>query len=634
MAHEQPTQIDRDDPSGGQDSLSGKLLADRYRVGAKLGQGGMAAVYLARDQRLDRPVVIKVPHATLLLDPGFRRRFAGEIANLTRLEHPNILQIHDVGEHEGVPFAVIQYLKGGDLGDRTRNFGGRLSPQQVLEWLPGIAETLDYVHSRGFLHRDVSPGNIIFDDQHNAFLSDFGIATALAVNDADQTQHEYSNLTKPGGFVGAASYAPPESIERRLHAGYDQYSLGVVVYEALSGQLPFPRASSEAMLVAKNTQQPTPLSEHAANLPAGIVEAVMRAISKDPAARFASSSAFAQAFAAAEKAQPTSGAKTEVVTVSRPRPARRAAGSARRWLAALLFAAFAAAGYLVWDRADLIPDQYWVQVQGRSSELPLLAPPPPSTRQSQSAGRAPSQAIRFVAGSSAAEQAAAHDLCVQFLSAEGCDRTGYADEIQRTATLAPVKVDRHEITNADFAAFVEQTGHRTTAEKRGYSWSGFTKGTDLSWRAPTRNVSYLNRLGFPVVHVSRFDAEAYCKSQAKRLPSEEEWEFAARGQDRGIFPWGNEWRAKHAIWGGEGAKRLQPVASLPAGASPDGLQDMSGNVWEWTRSEVPTSQGVEGILKGGSWLEVNPATLRGAARLQEQASYSSSDVGFRCVKDL
>jgi serine/threonine protein kinase len=615
VAHEQPTQIDRDDPSGGQDSLSGKLLADRYRVGARLGQGGMAAVYLARDERLDRPVVIKVPHATLLMDPGFRRRFAGEIANLTRLEHPNILQIHDVGEHEGVPFAVVQYLKGGDLGDRTRNFGGRLSPQQVLEWLPCIAETLDYVHSRGFLHRDVSPGNIIFDDQHNAFLSDFGIATALAVDDADQTQHEYSNLTKPGGFVGAASYAPPESIERQLNAGYDQYSLGVVVYEALSGQLPFPRASAEAILVAKNTQQPTPLSEHAANLPAGIVEAVMRAISKDPAARFASSSAFAEAFAAAEKAQPTSVAKTEVVTVSRPRPARRA----RRWLAALLFAALVTAGYLVWDRPDLIPGLL-AQVTANSVN--------------QTAGRAPGEAIRFVAGSSAAEQAAAHDLCVQFLSAEGCDRTGYADEVQRTATLAPVMVDRHEITNADFAAFVEQTGHRTTAEKRGYSWSGFTKGTDLSWRAPTRNASHLNRLGFPVVHVSRFDAEAYCKSQGKRLPSEEEWEFAARGPDRRTFPWGNEWRAEHAIWGGEGAKRLQPVASLPAGASPDGLQDMSGNVWEWTRSEVPTSQGAEAILKGGSWLEVNPATLRGAARFQEQASYSSSDVGFRCVKDL
>jgi formylglycine-generating enzyme required for sulfatase activity len=242
--------------------------------------------------------------------------------------------------------------------------------------------------------------------------------------------------------------------------------------------------------------------------------------------------------------------------------------------------------------------------------------------------------VSFLAGSSAADKASAYELCVRYLTAKGCDRADYADEVERRATFGRGEFERHEVTNADFAAFAKKTGHLTTAEKRGYSWNGFTKGTDLTWRAPTRSRSYRDRLDFPVVHVSRFDAEAYCESVGKRLPSEEEWEFHARGEDRHIFPWGNKWVSTAAIWGGAGDSRLQYVGSLPAGNSWGGLQDLAGNVWEWTRTEVTSSQGAEGILKGGSWLEVNPATLRGAARLQEQPGYSSSDVGFRCVKDL
>ncbi len=166
----------------------------------------------------------------------------------------------------------------------------------MLEWLPRVADALDYVRGRGFLHRDVSPGNIIFDDHGNAHLSDFGIATAVSANDPDETLQEYSNLTKPGGFVGDATYAPPESIERKLNPAYDQYSLGVVVYEALSGTLPFDRGSSEAMLVAKNTQPPVPLDQKIQGLPPGVVAAVMRAISKDPGKRFESAAAFTEAF--------------------------------------------------------------------------------------------------------------------------------------------------------------------------------------------------------------------------------------------------------------------------------------------------------------------------------------------------
>jgi formylglycine-generating enzyme required for sulfatase activity len=595
-------------PVDGTPGLVGVLLAGRYRVEARLGQGGMASVYRARDERLGRAVVVKVPHAALLVDSGFRRRFAAEVNSLAKLEHKNIIPIHDVGEHEGIPFAVVQLLRGGDLADRTHAAGGRLRPEQVLEWLPTIAETLDHVRERGFLHRDVSPGNIIFDEHGNAHLSDFGIATALSANDPDETAREYSNLTRPGGFVGAATYAPPESIERKLNPGYDQYSLGVVVYEALSGELPFPRAAPEAMLVAKNTQSPAPLGDRLPGLPPGAAAAVMRAISRNPAERFASSVAFTEAFrtaveaaagrtAAGPRTDPTVAVDVGIYERSRRLPLV---------LGAAAIAALAGGFWLVKQEGGGTPAAVFEAVPGASVVIgPSL----------------------FTMGSSTDEREAAFALCQRSLGPE-CRREDYADEVERTLEVGPIEVDAHEVTNREFAEFVSQTNHRTIAELRGYSYSPLTRGTELSWRAPTRGVGFEDRLDHPVVHVSASDAAAYCEAQGKRLPSEAEWELAARGETRRIFPWGDEWSQDRANWRGTGPRA---VGSISTGSTGTGLADMAGNVWEWTSSEAP-GQAEQLYLKGGSWFEKDPALLRAAAHLVEARDHSSADIGFRCVK--
>jgi formylglycine-generating enzyme required for sulfatase activity len=229
-------------------------------------------------------------------------------------------------------------------------------------------------------------------------------------------------------------------------------------------------------------------------------------------------------------------------------------------------------------------------------------------------------------GSSAAEQEAAFELCGQALGAD-CNREDYADEEQRTVTIAPMEMDRHEVTNRDFAAFVSETRYETTAERVGHSFTPLTKGTHLSWRAPTRSSGYRDRLDHPVVHVSAADAAAYCESRGQRLPTEAEWEYGARGQDSSRFPWGDDWSDAKATWNAPGPA---PVGRTPAGASWSGAQDMAGNVWEWTSTEADGGA----ILKGGSWFENNPALLRGAAKMIEQPEHSSADIGFRCVKDL
>ena len=203
-----------DDPADteDEDALVGQLLDDRYKIQKSLDQGGMGTVYLAWDTGLERQVVVKIPHARLMSDRTFRLRFLQEIRDLANHEHPAILRIEASGSHGDIPYAVVQYLRGGNLRERITEQGGQQTPEEVLEWLPTIADALDTVHKNGSLHRDVKPANILFDKRGNAFLSDFGIATAIGAADPDApTQAVRQELTVVGTFVGSPAYAPPEA---------------------------------------------------------------------------------------------------------------------------------------------------------------------------------------------------------------------------------------------------------------------------------------------------------------------------------------------------------------------------------------------------------------------------------------
>src|SRR5205085_552199 len=147
---------------------------------APLGEGGMAHVYRAREVNLAREVVVKVPRRETLEAPNFAARFTREVRALVRLEHPAIVKVLDVGQHEGAPFVVLQYLSGGSLRDRQRALpGARLPVASLRTWLEGMALALDFIHSQGVIHRDVKPDNVLFDALGHPFLSDFGIVKAL-----------------------------------------------------------------------------------------------------------------------------------------------------------------------------------------------------------------------------------------------------------------------------------------------------------------------------------------------------------------------------------------------------------------------------------------------------------------------
>lgn len=274
------------------------LLKERYRVGEPIDGGAMGSISRGEDEVLGRPVAIKVPHEEHLLLPGFRERFEREVRRLVALSHPHIVPIYDAGriEPSGVPYAVMAFLPGGNLEQRlaTKGTGAppRLPPADLAAWLPEVAKALDFIHGQGVIHRDVKPANILFDGADVAYVSDFGLSKALFGGER--------SLTPSNTMVGSPSYLAPEAVKHDEDGAtptgrYDQYGLATVVYEVISGGLPFPSGSPAAVLLRKAREAPYSLARVAPWASASLVVAVDRALSMEPADRFPSCAAFAAA---------------------------------------------------------------------------------------------------------------------------------------------------------------------------------------------------------------------------------------------------------------------------------------------------------------------------------------------------
>jgi formylglycine-generating enzyme required for sulfatase activity len=278
------------------DWIGKSLSGGRYRITAKLGEGGMGAVYRAHDANLDCGVVIKVPHASMLEDETFAKRFHREIRSLVTLTHPHIVKIMDVGEEEGVPFAVMQYLGGGSLGDRIGE-GQQADPGSLAAWLPKIAEALDFIHQRGYVHRDIKPGNILFDDAGLPYVGDFGVVKLAA--ESEHTQRT-KTLTSTGLALGTLDYMAPEMLADKPFDGRaDQYALAVTVYELLCGRRPFSASSPSAVIMEKVMREPPPLASVRPELPKALSDAVARGMARAPKTRYADCVHFAAAVVAA-----------------------------------------------------------------------------------------------------------------------------------------------------------------------------------------------------------------------------------------------------------------------------------------------------------------------------------------------
>lgn len=249
-----------------------------YRIESKLGEGGMGAVYKAYDKNLQRHAAIKVLPPALSADKTFVMRFLREARSIAKIRHPNLMHIYTVGEKNGIYYFAMEYIAGQTLGDIIRTVG-RIKPAEAFRLIGQVMSALRKVHQAGIVHRDLKPGNIIIDKEDQAILMDFGLA---------KDRHE-EGVTTAGIVLGTPEYMSPEqSMGQDVDARTDIYSLGMVLYEMLSGDTPFHAPSAIQILRMQCEEAPVRICDKYSDIPPEVGRIVHKAIAKDPAQRYAS----------------------------------------------------------------------------------------------------------------------------------------------------------------------------------------------------------------------------------------------------------------------------------------------------------------------------------------------------------
>jgi len=616
------------------------VLARRYHIIRRLGGGGMGTVFLAGQIAVgDRPVALKVLLRKLLDDPEFLMRFHNEAASTGRIHHPNVVTIYESGQaDDGTPYIAMEYLEGGTLRDELKQRGA-LPVAQVVEIIQQVARGLNAAHKLGIIHRDLKPDNIFLTRSDEGELAvkigDFGIAKL----------RESATHTMTGTVLGTPAYMSFEQAagmrSDELDARSDIYSLGVVVYEMLTGRVPFHSDTPLGCVRKHLTEQPPPFRAVKPDLPSlpQLEGVVMKALTKDREQRFASPLEFARELAeAAGATQPTAPLpQTRVVPPPTPvvgepsglplgraepsptQPARAAAPSppkpaavpspqlrptparpSRAKYVIFAFLALAAAGTGLW---------YWQQ----SRLQPQIESQPPS--ESGAKTPTPPSGMVYIPGGT---------------FTMGRDNSEDPEETPaHVVTVPPFYLDKTPVTTANYAAYVWAGGRQTPP-----SWpqGRYPSGSD-DW---------------PVADVSWEEARAYCADSGKRLPTEAEWEFAARGTDGRLYPWGNRFdpaltnskeRGLGHPEGVEGKDIFDKVA-LDSASSPFGVFGMSGNVWEWTADDYKPYSGHQSafqipadakVIRGGSF-KSDKDHITTTTRNLDLATTRSPTIGFRCAK--
>jgi serine/threonine-protein kinase len=266
-----------------------RVLSDSYELDREIDRGGMGIVYLARDKRLKRPVAVKLLPPELAFRSDIRTRFLREAETAAQLNHPNIVPIYAVDEREGLVYFVMGFVDGENLAARLHR-AGAMTSAEVRRMMIDVAGALAYAHSCGVVHRDIKPDNILLDSSGRIMVTDFGIARAM-------TQGSDTRLTATGMAIGTPAYMSPEQTtgEKEVDGRSDLYSLGIVGYQMLTGELPFNASSTPALLVKQLSEAPPPIQERCPSVDRDLGRAIMILLEKDPEHRFADANAMVTA---------------------------------------------------------------------------------------------------------------------------------------------------------------------------------------------------------------------------------------------------------------------------------------------------------------------------------------------------
>jgi eukaryotic-like serine/threonine-protein kinase len=608
-------------------SLAPTHQLGRFRILDQIGEGGMGTVYLAEDDR-QRRVALKVPRFSPDEDPELLRRFYREARAASRIDHPNVCPVFEVGQAGGIHYMAMPYVEGTPLS-RQSGAGRAWPPRPAVELVRQLALAAAALHEQGIVHRDLKPGNVLVRPDGGPVLMDFGLARPLGNCPAGLTLPSAA-LTVAGTPVGTPAYMSPEQAlgDSNLGPAADIYSLGVVLYELLAGRRPFdgPLAAVYAQILHSPPEPPSALRP---DLDAALDGICLKALAKKPDHRFTSMTDFARALSRYLEAPVEPPTPPPISAATRPQPPRR---WRKPTLAGLLLCGLAWGLGLLDLPHPVVPTRPPAREITNSLGMKLRRIPPGT----------------FLMGSPAGEDGR-HD-----------------DEDMHEVTISTAFfLGAHEVTVGQFRAFVAETGYRTDTERDhsgGCAYdlkrSCFVRGTAYSWRNP----GWEQTDDHPVVNVSWHDAAAFCawlshkEGKTYELPSEAEWEYACRAGTLSRFATGEETESLvgAANVADASARRLFPswtttrgedgfVFTAPAGRfRPNawGLHDMHGNAWEWcadwygpySRSAVTDppgpSHGPGRVLRGGSWFG-SPRHCRAANRFHQPAAASNVCFGFR-----
>jgi serine/threonine-protein kinase len=560
-----------------------------YRILSELGRGAMGVVYLAEDAAIGRQIAVKVVRLDQFSSADekaqLRLRLMREASAAGKLNHPGIVTVYQLGEHDEVVYVAMELVEGRSLDDVLLS-GATFGPAVIFSMLQQVAAALDYAHSLGIVHRDVKPANILVRVDGGVKISDFGIAKIAS-----------QKFTQSGVVLGTPAYMAPEQImAARIDGRADQFSLAVMAFLMLSGQQPFRAASSAGLLIQIVQTEPPPLHTLASRYPPEASAVLGKALAKKPEDRFASCSAFVEALALA--CQPASEPTMAMSAPPAGKPPR--AGRGMMWAALATILVLVSIG---WFWRSFSTKQQPAETAG-GSVPPVVQTQPPA----------------------AATPAAA---------------------------LAP-EVDRH-ISPADGLAYIrlaagsfqmgctggEQNCKPDTEPVREVRIShGFQIGqTEVTMDAFARVMGVQATGDLPMANVSWDEARQFCERAGGRLPTEAEWEYAARG--------GKEGQAYGPIADIAWHQANSGGAARPAGSrrpNSFGLHDTLGSVWEWTADFYsPTyyqlrplfdpggpERGSQRVVRGGSF-----STPDGYVSLSTRFAFppntKDSTIGFRCV---
>jgi serine/threonine-protein kinase len=567
----------------------GQTIGGRYKIESLLGQGGMSSVYKATDPNLQRPVAIKLIHPHLSSDDQFVKRFEQEAQAVAQLRHPNIVQVFDFNHDNNMYYMVLEYVEGDTLQARLKAL---IDVHQVMPYgeavqiMTTVAEAVAYAHEQNMIHRDLKPANVMINPRKQPILMDFGVAKMLGA-----AQH-----TATGAIIGTAKYMSPEQArgDNPDHRT-DIYSLGVMLYEMVTGIPPFDAGSTVAILM-KHVSEPLPdIHQINSSVPDSLITVIETALAKSRNDRYQSATEIAAALRAviaphiseppdATVLQTSAASAPTSIAVTPATPARQPAklGGFPMWLvgvAAVAIIAILGSGAL------------FVFSPGSEEATPSAASGDPTAVAAAGTEKMPSAVgmTHIPAGTYTV----------------GVDVSGDTYAPTQQIALSEFWIDQYEVTNAEFAKFVAATGQEAPAD-----WSNgvFPAGEEKH----------------PVDGVSWEVAVAYCRWLGKRLPTEAEWEITARGVEGRLFPWGNNQSVVPLPQSG-----AYPVGGKPTNQSPFGVFDMAGNVWEWVGEPyAPTEQGNQ-VLRGGA----NGFLQNMAYRLQGDPNIPTmkATAGFRCA---